>query len=270
MHLAANHPRPLLRRCDIRQRVVRVDVAPVLGRGAVIRVGGNDGSPGVCRCGVEPGAVAAIEVPVRVVAEEGSVAGFDDGGEGGCPDPRLHDRGGFRERHVPREQRLFPHDGREALRADDTVAVVEEGLEVWSDRGRCVGADAGLEEVHVGVDLVAAGVEVVAERSDAREEVPVQGFDEGCHGGGVQFELAGWRRGGVGGPVWLVEGGDELRVGVGDGCRVAGGVDLQVALNTAGGSVGLHVCEVCDGPGQAGLVGTFRGKGGEGWDFYGP
>ena len=81
----------VLLRGDVGEGIVGVDFAPILVGGAVVEVGGMDGGIGVGAIGVEEGAVAAVEIPVRVVAEEGVVAFLEDGGEGAGGAPGLDD-----------------------------------------------------------------------------------------------------------------------------------------------------------------------------------
>ena len=118
MHLATNHQAPLTLRY-IRQRVVRVHLAPILQRTAVIQVGAPDRTVRVRGIRIAPAAVPAVEVPVRVGTEEGFVAARDHLGEGGsvvggAGAPDL-DNGGEREGHVEVEEVLLPDDRGEGV-----------------------------------------------------------------------------------------------------------------------------------------------------------
>lgn len=187
MHLAADDQMPVPNR-DARQRVVRVDVAPVVVRTAVVQIRRLQDARGGER--IEPLAEAAVEVPVLVVAEDGAVAAGDGGGEGGGRAPGLHEHVRA-EGEVEVEGDFFPHDGREVVGAEGAVEVVEEGLEERLQHAGGGGVDAGVEGVGYEVYFVAAGVEEGGEGGDAWEEVGVEGLEEGGDGGVVEAELAG-------------------------------------------------------------------------------
>ena len=95
MHFPAQHPMPVPFG-DGSQGVVGIDVAPVFERGAVIQIrrfefagGGSAGSGS--GDGIEPGSKPAVEIPVLVVSEDGSVSAGNGGGEGRGRAPCLDD-----------------------------------------------------------------------------------------------------------------------------------------------------------------------------------
>ena len=240
----------LLRVRVVLRGVVRVHLAPVLQGGAVVGVGRGDGGLGVGLVGIDPLAVAAVEVPVVVRAEESFVAGGDDFIEGGLTLPGLDDGVVGREGEVPGQEGFFPDDGGQAVRTDKPVGVVDEGLEERLDHGRGAAADGGVEGVHFGVNFVTTCVEEGGEWGDAGEEVGEEGGDEVGDVGGVEFQLAGRGFGRVRGPWLFVPRGDEVRIGVRDGSGVSGSVDFEVDLNPSVCSVGLDLLEIRDAPCQ--------------------
>ena len=150
--------------------VVRVHLAPIFHRGAIIRVGGCNGCLGVCLVGIEPLPVAAVEVPVIVGAKESFMAFGNDGVEGGLTLPGLDD-GVAGQGEVPGQESFFPDNRGHVKRADDAVSVVDKGLEKRLDDGGGIRADGWVESVDLSVDFVAAGVEERREWADAGEKV---------------------------------------------------------------------------------------------------
>ena len=155
VHLATKHQMlPVLR--YVAQRVIRIHLAPVLKRSTIIEVGTFDLTVRVSRVRVAPASVPAVEIPVRVCAEEGSVAPSDHFGESGsvavhAGTPDLDDGVGG-QGQVEVEDVFFPYDWGQRVRVNDGNRVVDEGLQVrFQFRGRHV--------ICACVDFVAAEVE---------------------------------------------------------------------------------------------------------------